>query len=167
MATEYGEWTEAIMPFTQHAGRLWQPSGFAVSLANAVPVVCVAPPTMLHLAIIDDSAAFLRSAAAFFAVQASLFTVAIYDSAAMALAGMTGHRPDLVLVDLNMPDTNGFELIHQIKQFAGAPKVIVVTIHNQPMYRHAALAVGADAFLRKDTFATEILPTIQRLCSSD
>src|SRR5918996_5885320 len=68
------------------------------------------------------------------------------------------HRPDIVLLDLVMPQVNGLEATQQIKAECSETKVIIMTVHTEDAYRQAAGANGADAFfLKKKTF-TALLP---------
>jgi DNA-binding NarL/FixJ family response regulator len=76
------------------------------------------------------------------------------------------HRPDIVLLDLVMPQITGLEAMQQIKAERPETKVIIMTVHTEDAYRQAAEAGGADAFLLKKTLLTALLPTIRRIRSS-
>ncbi|MFN2291954.1 MAG: response regulator transcription factor [Anaerolineae bacterium] len=58
-------------------------------------------------------------------------------------------RPDVVLMDLQMPGMDGIEATRRIKEQWPAVRVIALTIH--PQYRAQALAAGADIFLLKES----------------
>jgi DNA-binding NarL/FixJ family response regulator len=70
-------------------------------------------------------------------------------------------QPDLVLMDLILPQINGLEATRQIKATYPATKIIIVTVHTEDAYRRAAEASGADAFLLKKTLMTSLLPTMR------
>lgn len=72
-------------------------------------------------------------------------------------------NPDLVLMDLSMPQMNGLEATRHLKAHADAPKIIIVTLHNGLAYQVAAREVGADGFVNKSDFADGLLPVIQKL----
>jgi DNA-binding NarL/FixJ family response regulator len=59
------------------------------------------------------------------------------------------YRPDVVLMDMQMPVMDGVEATRQIKEQWPTVRVIALTIH--PQYRAKALAAGADVFLLKDS----------------
>lgn len=57
--------------------------------------------------------------------------------------------PDVVFVDIGLPNGNGLDLVKRIKQEAPATTVAVCTSRDQPAYEEAARACGADHFLSK------------------
>ena len=60
--------------------------------------------------------------------------------------------PDIVLMDIAMPQRNGIEVTRFIKQRFPAMKVIIVTMYDNPMYRIQAEEVKADGFILKSSF---------------
>jgi DNA-binding NarL/FixJ family response regulator len=75
-------------------------------------------------------------------------------------------KPDVVVMDIAMPQLNGLEATRRIKAERPATKVIIVTVHTEDAYRRAAEDRGADAFLVKKTLMTVLLPTIRRMRGS-
>jgi CheY-like chemotaxis protein len=71
--------------------------------------------------------------------------------------------PDVILVDLNLPNVNGLEACRQITQADPAAKVIVFSATNDPEVQQRCFEVGASAFLFK-AMADDLPATIQRLC---
>lgn len=78
-------------------------------------------------------------------------------------------KPDLLLLDLEMPELHGLEVLRQIKARRtspeASPRIVVVTLYDQEEYRAAAVNLGADGFISKREFATELMPLIHRLFS--
>jgi DNA-binding NarL/FixJ family response regulator len=74
-------------------------------------------------------------------------------------------RPDIVLMDLVMPQVNGLEAMQLIKKEHPETKVIIITMHSEDAYRRTAEANGTDAFLLKKTLMTALLPAIRRVRS--
>ena len=72
-------------------------------------------------------------------------------------------QPDVVVVDLNLPNVNGLETCRQLVQANPARKVIVFTAMNDPDVRARALAFGASAFVSKMATDGDLLSTIKRL----
>lgn len=119
----------------------------------------------LRLIIIDDNATFLRAATAFLETCPNLSLVGLFESGIVALEHVRHLLPDMVLVDIDMPEMNGIEVTRRMKQLDAPPKIIVLTMHNLPMYRTAVIAAGADGFLTKEAFTTGIIALIQQLSS--
>jgi YesN/AraC family two-component response regulator len=73
--------------------------------------------------------------------------------------------PDLIVMDIAMPELNGLEATRIIRKQSANTKIIVITAMAEEPYRKAALTMGADAFLSKGTLERELLPTIHNICS--
>lgn len=81
-----------------------------------------------------------------------------------AMADIAVHRPAVVLLDLQMPFVDGFELLGRIKALPGpAIPVIVISACVFPQDRERAQAARCDAFLAKPATPDEVLGTIRRL----
>jgi DNA-binding NarL/FixJ family response regulator len=72
-------------------------------------------------------------------------------------------QPDLIVLDLNLPDLSGLEVCRQITQAHPQTKVIVFTAVTDPEVRQQSLAVGASAFVSKLGPVTDLLSAIKRL----
>ena len=72
-------------------------------------------------------------------------------------------KPDLVLMDLSMPEMNGLDATRAIKAHADGPRVIILTLHDNPEYRAAAADVRADGFVTKTELDLQLLPLIHEL----
>jgi DNA-binding NarL/FixJ family response regulator len=75
-------------------------------------------------------------------------------------------QPDIVLLDIIMPQVSGLEALQRIKAEHPDTKIIIMTVHTEDAYRRAAEASGADAFLLKKTLMSFLLPTIRRIHGS-
>ena len=81
-----------------------------------------------------------------------------------AMSAVAAHRPDIVLVDLQMPHVDGFELIRLIKARPGpAVPVIVISACVFATDRELAEAAGCNAFLTKPALPQDVLATIRML----
>lgn len=84
---------------------------------------------------------------------------------AIAMAGL--HRPDVVLMDVQMPRRNGLEATKEICGEAGGPRVIVVTTFDLDEYVFEALRVGASGFLLKNSPPAEVVRAIRVVHEGD
>ena len=76
-------------------------------------------------------------------------------------------HPDVVLMDLAMPRINGLEATRQLKARWPDLAVIVLTVHDEDVYRRTALAAGATAFLQKKMLGVDLWPTLVRILNRD
>ncbi len=74
-------------------------------------------------------------------------------------------KPDIVLMDLEMPGMDGFEATRQIKAQHLARTVIVLTIYADTFNQKKALEAGADAFINKGTDLSAILDLMEQFSS--
>jgi DNA-binding NarL/FixJ family response regulator len=133
--------------------------GVAQDEASAVLTIMALVRTLL----VDDSPEFLGAAVRFLAADPQIEVVGFALSARKAIDEVTRLQPDLVLMDVAMPEMNGFAATRQIKGRPNPPRVIVLTLYDNDEYRAQAQAVGADGFVAKSEFGTQLLPLIRTL----
>ncbi len=80
-----------------------------------------------------------------------------------ALAIFREFRPDLVILDLNLPGVGGLELIKRLKLEDPAARILVFSMHDDPMYAMRALQAGAKGYVSKNTAPAQILEAINRV----
>jgi two-component system response regulator MprA len=80
-----------------------------------------------------------------------------------AVEAVLGLRPDVLVVDLMMPDIDGLEVCRRVKQAAPETDVIIVTAFDDSRIRVTALREGASAFVAKAVAATSLEHTIRRV----
>jgi DNA-binding NarL/FixJ family response regulator len=73
------------------------------------------------------------------------------------------HRPGLVLLDLNLPDIGGLELLRRLLAEEPAPRVIVFTMHADPLFAARALHAGAAGYVSKTADPAELLEAVARV----
>ena len=117
----------------------------------------------LRVLLVDDNPAFLDAAARELTADTRVQIVGRAGSGEEALAQVQHASPDLVLLDISLPGMNGLEATRQIKTWPDAPCIVLVTIHDTPGYRVAGMVAGADGFIAKEEFDTQILPLVETL----
>lgn len=80
---------------------------------------------------------------------------------ATRLAGI--HKPDVLTLDLTMPDGNGIEKIEPIRNACPTARILVLTMHDDPAYLRAALSAGASGYVVKKAADTELLGAIRAI----
>jgi len=75
-------------------------------------------------------------------------------------------RPDLVLMDVQMPGMNGLEATERIRALDDPPHILIMSTHESGDYRETALHAGAYAFLPKSEFSMDALEELWRRATS-
>jgi DNA-binding NarL/FixJ family response regulator len=86
-------------------------------------------------------------------------------SQALALARTT--QPDVILMDIVMPDMDGVEAIRQIMRETPAARIIALTMYRQEQYMLDAIRVGARGYLLKSVDAVELIAAIEAVHRGD
>jgi response regulator NasT len=73
-------------------------------------------------------------------------------------------KPDIVVLDLNMPNRNGLDTCRELTRMLPRTKTIVLTAEDPLALRPAALAAGAFAFVEKRAMHTDLLPAVELAC---
>jgi two-component system invasion response regulator UvrY len=80
-----------------------------------------------------------------------------------ALSLLRRERPDLVLLDLNLPGIGGLELLRRMLLEDKAARILVLSMHAEPLYAARAMKLGARGYLSKNTAADELLTAVRRV----
>lgn len=78
-----------------------------------------------------------------------------------ALAAVRDRRPDLMILDLNLPDIGGLDVLGRLKREHPALPVLVLTMHGEPIYAVRALEAGAMGFMSKGAAPDELMTAIK------
>jgi len=73
--------------------------------------------------------------------------------------------PDIVLLDISLPDTNGFDLIQSLKEKLPRVKIIFVTMLSEPFYVSEGFQKGAKGYVLKQSASAELLTAIRTVMS--
>ncbi|HEY9059664.1 MAG TPA: response regulator transcription factor [Pseudobacteroides sp.] len=70
-------------------------------------------------------------------------------------------KPDVILMDINMPGMNGLQAIEELKKDEGVYKVVVLTIHQDREYLFKTIQLGAEGYVLKDAEASVLIEAIR------
>ena len=73
-------------------------------------------------------------------------------------------KPDIVLLDINMPVMNGIQTAYEIRRIAPSTKIVFFTVHDSPQFV-SAMHVFSNDFVSKSAAGTELIPTLNRLAA--
>ena len=115
-------------------------------------------PTGARILLVDDEAAIVRAVHPILTHHG--FQVESVGTAAEALAAHATRPPDLILLDLGLPDADGLEVIRRVRESSDTP-VIVLSVRGAERDKVAALDLGADDFLTKPVGADELVARVR------
>jgi len=118
---------------------------------------------LLRVMVVDDNPVVAESIAGLLRSDGRATVCDRVESGLLAFARVTARRPDIVLMDLEMPGIGGIAAIKRIKALVAPPIVIVVTMHEGPEVRALCIRAGADGFVPKRHLAMDLLPTMLAL----
>ncbi len=78
-----------------------------------------------------------------------------------AIAAVRQHAPDLLLLDITMPKTDGLQVLQQIKRAYSNVRVLVLTMHEEEGYLRRALEMGAAGYCPKSAADAELISAIR------
>lgn len=70
-------------------------------------------------------------------------------------------RPDVVVLDLSMPDMNGLEVTRELRSLDPAPSVLILSIHDHAEYVRRSIEAGTQGYLRKDSSPRELRDAVR------
>ena len=120
-----------------------------------------AEPASIRVLLVDDHFALADSLALAIELEPGMDCVGIAGTASQALELAAGCDPDVVLMDVRLPDGSGLEVAARIKQLRPGISVLMLTGHPDRLLMARAAEAGASGFLRKDARVTDILRTIR------
>ncbi|WP_082539147.1 response regulator transcription factor [Microbacterium sp. Root553] len=119
----------------------------------------------IRLLIADDQALVRGALGALLDLESDLTVVGMASDGAEAVQRAGELRPDVCLMDIQMPGMDGIEATHRIRETSPATRVLVVTTFARPGYLRAALDAGASGFIVKDTPAEQLAEAVRRVRS--
>ncbi|MGA9348090.1 MAG: response regulator transcription factor [Anaerolineae bacterium] len=111
--------------------------------------------------IVDDDASFRRRVKELLLSEPDIEVIGEAADGQEALLKTRELQPDLVLMDVRMPGTNGIDATRQLKDEMPELRVIILTIFDMQEYREAAMASGASGYVVKKSLIEELVPAIR------
>jgi DNA-binding NarL/FixJ family response regulator len=118
-------------------------------------------PNLIRILAVDDHPMLREGIASLVACQSDMELVAEASTGREALEQFRNHRPDLTLMDLQMPDMDGIEVMVAIRDEFPEARIIVLTTYKGDVQVLRALKAGARAYLLKGLLRKELLETIR------
>lgn len=116
--------------------------------------------SITSLVVADDQKVFRQGLRYLIEQQPNLVILNEASSGAEAIEILNKNQPDILLLDISLPDMSGYNVIEKIKLQNSPIKVIVISMHTDPLYAIKALRVGALGYVTKNCSFSEILEAI-------
>jgi len=117
--------------------------------------------------IVDDHPVVCQGLARLLHCEGDLECSGEADNAADALQNLLASPPDLAVVDLMLKDSNGMDLIRQIRQHLPDTPVLVMSMHSDSFYVERVLRMGVRGYLCKEEASDQVLLAIRRVLGGD
>jgi DNA-binding NarL/FixJ family response regulator len=95
--------------------------------------------------------------------QPDLTVCGAAESAAPALSSVAAAQPNLVIVDINLKDSSGIELIKNLKELHPGVAVLVLSMHDESLYAERVFRAGARGYVNKRETAQKVVEAIRRV----
>lgn len=125
------------------------------------------PIMTMRIMLVDDNRTFLAAVRNFLVMLPDVVVVGEAHDGRSALTLAQEVAPDLVLLDIAMPEMNGFEVAESLGHFNKPPTIIFLSMHDSASYRVAAQDLGAYGYVGKGDFVVDLVPLIDRLAAAD
>ena len=121
----------------------------------------------LRILLVDDHPGFIGAAARHLRKLPWAQVIGTAGNGIEAITQCEALRPDVVLMDLAMPEMGGLQATRLIKAQDQPPYIVIASHFDDTEHREHALRAGADAFVSKLAYIQDVLPLLERLSSQE
>src|SRR4029453_3807449 len=137
------------------------PQSHPFAIASPLEHVMSADQTKIRILAVDDHAIVREGIAVRIGIHKDMVLVAEASNGREAIQQFRMHRPDITLMDLQMPEMNGLDAILGIREEFPDAKIIVLTTYSGDAQALRALNAGACGYLLKNMVRKELVETIR------
>lgn len=124
-------------------------------------------PDSISVLLVDDHAMVRQGVKAFLVTQPDLSVVGEAGSGEEAVALAAQSIPDVILMDLIMPDMDGVEATRKVKQVSPRSQIVVLTSYHEDEHIFPALKAGALSYILKDVSAEELASAVRKAAAGE
>ena len=114
----------------------------------------------VNIMIADDHSLIREGLKSLLELEGDIKVIAEAEDGADCLSKLESIKPDVLLLDINMPVMNGLEVLKKLKEKKSDVKVLVLTVHNEIEYLMKAVDIGIDGYVLKDSESSELKKAI-------
>lgn len=115
----------------------------------------------------DDHALVREGIRQLIETEGSINVIAEAKDGVECLSILKSVKPDILLLDINMPNKNGIEVLEEIRKRKSNLKVLMLTVHNEVEYLIKAVDIGVDGYILKDAGFAELKKAIFSILSGE
>lgn len=119
----------------------------------------------VRVLVVDGHPTFLHAAQSMLSADPRIVWMMGVQSGREAIEQITSRTPDLVVMEISLPDGNGFEVGRAIKTVTSGVCVVLMTIYETDMYSQAVVSAGLDRVIDKRDFSAAVGIVVDRLCA--
>jgi DNA-binding NarL/FixJ family response regulator len=117
----------------------------------------------IRIAVVDDHKLIREMWSVLFATSLTIEIVGESGEFDEAIEMIKTQRPDIVLLDMNLQESSGFDAIPLIRKFSPGTRIIIVSMHNKPAYAKRVVKLGAKGYITKNSSRKEIFKSIDEV----
>ncbi|MBY0477102.1 MAG: response regulator [Chitinophagaceae bacterium] len=120
----------------------------------------------MELLIVDDHVEYIDRVIELISNDSELINISTANNYADAVEAIAKKKPHIILLDVNLPDKSGIDLLRYIKEQKMSSRIVMITNQATPIYKKQCLAMGADYFLDKSN-DFEMISTVVATLSAE
>lgn len=125
------------------------------------------PEGAIRVVIADDHAVVRRGLRQVLGAEDDLDVVAEAANLSDARRYVRGHHPDVLILDLNLPEGLSIDAIPELRMEFPKTQVVVLTMQNEPAYARRALSAGALGYVLKESAESELVEAVRRAAAGE
>jgi two-component system response regulator NreC len=121
----------------------------------------------ISIVLADDHTVVRRALRLLLEEEADFEVVAEADDAEAAIRYLRGHKPDVLILDLNMPGRPSLEAIPDMREASPATRMVVLTMQKEPAFARQALQLGVLGYVLKEAADDELVQAVRRAAAGE
>lgn len=121
----------------------------------------------IKVMIADDHSLIREGLRQLLEFDGSIEIIAEASNGVECLEKLNNFEPDVLLLDINMPEKNGIDVLKEMKEKGSSVKVLILTVHNELEYLMNAVDIGVDGYILKDSDFVELKRAINAVLEGD
>ncbi len=121
----------------------------------------------IKVMIADDHSMIREGIKQLLEFDGSIKVVAEASNGIECLERLEHYDPEVLLLDINMPEKNGIDVLRHMKEENSKIKVLILTVHNEMEYLTSAVEIGVDGYILKDSESAELKKAIRAVRDGD